>query len=88
LWESATRRYVVEHTRLESFDGQIENEARLRRLMTPVRDALIGRLPRSHVLAVRVDETKIARIKYVEAHAEILRLTLEAAPKLSDGETP
>ena len=36
LWESASHRYAVEHTRLESYDGQIENEARLSRLVVPV----------------------------------------------------
>jgi hypothetical protein len=87
LWQSPTRRYAIEHTRLESFDGQIANEARLQRLITPVREALAGRLPGSHVLAVRVCETQTARIKYADAHSEILRLTLDAAPTLKDGET-
>ena len=32
-WESASHRYAVEHTRVESYDGQIENEARLSRLI-------------------------------------------------------
>jgi hypothetical protein len=87
LWESASHRYAVEHTRLESYSGQIENEAKLRQLILPVREFLIGRLPGSHVLAVRVSETQAARIKYAEAHEEIIALTLEAASKLKDGET-
>ena len=37
LWASSSHRYAVEHTRLESFDGQIGNEARFSRLMVPVR---------------------------------------------------
>jgi hypothetical protein len=36
---------------------------------------------------VRVSETHAARIKYAEAHKEIIALTLEAAPKLKDEET-
>jgi len=87
LWEAASHRYAVEHTRLESYGGQIENEAKLRRLMLPVREFLIGRLPGSHVLAVRVSETQAARIKYEEAHKKIIELTLQAAPKLKDEET-
>lgn len=87
LWESASHRYAVEHTRLESYGGQIENEAKLRRLILPVREFLVGRLPGSHVLAVRVSETQAARIKFEEAHKEIIELTLQAAPKLKDEET-
>lgn len=87
LWESTRHRYAVEHTRLESFDGQIANEAKLRQLMLPVRAALIGRLPGSHVLAVSFKETQTARIKFEDAHKEIIELALAAAPKLRDNET-
>jgi hypothetical protein len=87
LWESASHRYAVEHTRLESYGRQIENEAKLRQLLLPVRDFLAGRLPGSHVLVVRVTETQAARINYTEAHKEIIRLVLESAPKLNDDET-
>ena len=47
LWESASHRYAVEHTRLESYSGQIQNEAKLRQLILPVRAFLVGRLPGS-----------------------------------------
>lgn len=87
LWASASHRYAVEHTRLESYAGQIENEARLRRLILPVREFLRARLPGSHVLAVRLSETQVARIGYEDAHQEIIALTLAAAPTLKDGET-
>jgi hypothetical protein len=86
-WESRSHRYAVEHTRLESYAGQIENEAKLRRLIVPVRDLLVGRLAGSHVLTVQFSETQTAKINYADAHKEILTLTLEAAPKLKDGET-
>ena len=36
---------------------------------------------------VRMDETQAARIKYAEAHKEILELTLQAAPNLKNDET-
>lgn len=87
LWESPSRPYAVEHTRLEAYGGQIENEARLRRLIVPVRDILAGRLPGTYVLTVLVRETQEARIKYADAHEEIIRLTSEAAPELKDGQT-
>ena len=87
LWASASHRYAVEHTRVESYAGQIENEARLRRLILPVREFLRSRLPGSHVLAVRVSETEVARLRYEDAHREIIALTLATAPTLADGET-
>ena len=86
-WESASRRYAVEHTRLESYGGQIGNAARLSRLIVPVREMLAGCVVGTYVLVVSFRETKEACIKYVDAHKEIVRLTLEAAPKLDDGET-
>lgn len=87
LWESPSRRYAVEHTRLESYEGQIENEARLRRLVVPVRATLEGVLPGTYTLTVLVWETKGARIRYADAHHEIARPALQAAPRLEDGQT-
>ena len=75
---------------MESYDGQIENEARLSRLIVEGARAvkcLAGCLPGTYVLAVGLRETKEARITYADAHEEIVRLTLEAAPKLKDNET-
>lgn len=86
LWTSSSRRYAVEHTRLESFDGQIENEARLRRLILPVRAMLADRLPGTYVLTVLVSETKEARARYEQVQEEIVRLTLETAPQMEDGQ--
>jgi hypothetical protein len=45
LWHGRTTRFAVEHTRLESFEGQIANEAHLGRLIVPVRELLAGRVP-------------------------------------------
>ena len=86
LWTSSSRRYAVEHTRLESFDGQIENEARLRRMIMPVRETLADRLPGTYVLTVLVSETKDARASYAQLQEEIVRLTLERAPQMQDGQ--
>jgi hypothetical protein len=87
LWESPSRRYAVEHTRIESFEGQIENDAKLKRLLVPVRSMLAGQLPGTFVLTVPVRETKSARVGYTFAHREIVRLALQAAHQLTDGET-
>ena len=61
---SPSRRYVVEHTRLESYEGQIDNHEKLQRLLLPVRQLLAGMLPGTFVLTVRTRETAIARVKY------------------------
>lgn len=87
LWDAPSRRYAVEHTRVESFEGQIANIAKIQRLLTPVRDALAGRLPGYCVLAVREDETSVARVDFAFAHSEVERLVLDAAKALTVGET-
>ena len=86
LLESASHRYAVEHTRLELYGGQLEG-ARLGQLIVPVRERLTGRFPGTYVLAVHVREAMEARIRYADAHDEIVRLTLQAAPNLHDGQT-
>jgi hypothetical protein len=85
LWASSSREYAVEHTRLESFDGQIGNEARLDRLMGPVRAQLTGRLPGTYVLALPAGVTWGGR--HAQVGHEIVRLTLEQAPRMQDGQT-
>jgi hypothetical protein len=55
--------------------------------MLPVREFLVGRLRGSHVLTVCVSETQAARVKFEDAHREIIDLTLKAAPELKDEET-
>lgn len=87
LWESRSRRYAVEHTRVESFDGQIGNEAKLRQLLLPVAEQLKGRLAGTYVLSAQLSETQAARIKFADAHAEIVRLVLQLAPTLGDRES-
>ena len=37
LWDALSRGYAVEHTRVESFEGQLANSARIERLLTPVK---------------------------------------------------
>jgi hypothetical protein len=39
LWEWATRRYAIERTRVDAFEGQIANQARIVRLLVPVKIA-------------------------------------------------
>lgn len=87
LWESENRRYAVEHTLIESFDGQLANIARIERLLVPVKQALAGRLPGRFALAVREAETSAARVDFAAAHQEIVRLVLGAVDSLEVGDT-
>jgi hypothetical protein len=87
LWEGESLRYAVEHTRVESFAGQIANTARVKRLLTPVRESLADRLPGYFELAVREVETTAVRVSFAFAHQEIERLILDACPGMAVGET-
>lgn len=87
LWDARSVGYAVEHTRVESFDGQLANIAKIKRLLSPVKERLAGGLPGYYVLAVREDETAVARVDFELAHGEIERLVLEAVEGLAVGET-
>ncbi len=87
LWDAPSRGYAVEHTRIESFERQLANIAKIKRLVAPVKETLAGRLPGYYVLAVREDETTAARVDFAFAHREVERLVLDAAKRLAVGET-
>ena len=87
LWESSSHRYAVEHTLIESFDGQLANVAKIERLLVPVKETLAGRLPGRFALAVRETETSAARLNFAVAHQEVARLVLKAVNGLKVGET-
>lgn len=87
LWEGQSHRYAVEHTRVESFAGQIANIARVKQLLTPVRESLTHRLPGYFELAVCEAETTAARVSFEFAHEEIERLILDASRGMGVGET-
>ena len=87
LWDGPSRRFAVEHTRIESFSGQIQNTAWIQKLVFPVRAMLENRLPGYFELSVREAETTRARIDFADAHAEIVRLVLETARQMKDGDS-
>ncbi len=87
LWESASRRYAVEHTLIESFPGQLANIETIKRILVPVQERLTGRLPGRFALAVAAADTAAARVDFAVAHREIERLILERAGQLAVGET-
>lgn len=87
LWDAASRGYAVEHTRVESFERQLANIARVKRLLAPVKETLAGRLPGYYALAVREHETTAARVDFSFAHREVEQLVLGAAARLDVGDT-
>lgn len=87
LWDGPSKRFAAEHTRIESFSGQLHNTAWIQRLVFPVRAMLEGRLPGYFELSVREAETTPARIDFGQAHDEIVRLVLETASAMKDGDT-
>jgi len=87
FWESASHRYAVEHTLIESFQGQLANVDTIKRLLIPVKQLLDGRLPGRFALAVTANETASARVNFVAAHKEIARLVVEAASDMTVQET-
>jgi hypothetical protein len=78
LWDSPTRRYAIEHTRVEAFEGQIANQAKVVRLLVPVKIALADRLPGYFCLSVR-EVDLAARLDVSAVRLEVARLVLEAA---------
>ena len=87
LWDASSGGYAVEHTRVESFERQIANIAKILQLLTPVKEMLAGRLPGYFVLAVRENQTTAARGDFAVIHREVERLVLDAAERLAVGET-
>jgi hypothetical protein len=57
LFESPTARYAMEHTRIESFPGQIVDGVMFSRLLEPLEKELTGRLPGRYSLTVGVGAT-------------------------------
>lgn len=85
LWESQTHRFAIEHTLLESFVGQLTDDAKFVKLIAPVETMLAGHLPGTYVLAVDVGASTDARVRYDDAQKRICAAVLEAAPSLPVG---
>ena len=57
LFESPSKRYAIEHTRIESFPSQIADGKAFSDLLEPLETALSGRLPGCFMLVVAVGAT-------------------------------
>jgi len=80
-WASASHRYAVEHTRIESFEGQIGSERSLGPLLLPIEQRLAGLVPGSFEISVS-EGAAVTKPKRAAAQDEICRLVLEAAPTM------
>ena len=66
LWESPTRQYAVEHTRVEPYDKQLEGVAKTERLLRPLQLRFQGKLPGSFRLPVLHEEMVSVRLRELE----------------------
>jgi len=87
FWESKTHRFAVEHTLVESFVGQLTDDAKFMQLIAPIEAMLLGRLPGTYTLGVDVGVSTGARLRYEEAQKQICAAALKAASDLAVGET-
>jgi hypothetical protein len=85
LWASSNHRFAIEHTLLESFVGQLTDDAKFVKLVAPVEGILNGKLPGTFALAVEVGASTAAKVRYDEAHRRIADAVLHAASTLSVG---
>jgi hypothetical protein len=85
LWASKTHRFAIEHTLLESFVGQITDDAKFVKLIAPIEGMLAGQLPGTYTLGVDVGVSTDARLRFDEAQKRICTAVLGAAPDLPIG---
>lgn len=77
------RSFVLEHTRLSSFNGQIGDDARLLSRLWPILPALDGTVPGRFELAIRAgDIAKLSERHTPRALAAVVEWVLAEAPRL------
>lgn len=84
LWASQTRRYAVEHTRVEAFEGQIQDGANFMKLLGAVEIALTGVLPGRFRLAMPVGAASKRPLDMRGAQTEIVQWVLETSQTMAD----
>jgi hypothetical protein len=83
LWESKTHAFAIEHTLVESFVGQLTDDAKFDKLIAPIEAQLAGNLPGTYRLGVDVGVSTDARVRYDDAQRRIRAAVIEAAPNLA-----
>lgn len=66
VFETPTKRFVIEHTRIESFTNQIAEGKRFAQLLEPLEAELAGKLPGVLFLSVGVGAVRVPAAQHVE----------------------
>ena len=87
LFTSPTGLIAIEHTRIESFSGQIQDDKRLIDLLAPLQKDLSGQLPTpgTYYLYVLANRVNFARGDYKKIRDAIVVWAKQKAPKLQLG---
>ena len=84
---SASWGYVVEHTRVEAFETQIQDGIAFQRLVDLIQDQLAGTLPGRFGAAIPFGAASRSGVGFDDARKEIAQLIAESVGTLRDGET-
>lgn len=85
LWASPIHQFAIEHTLLESFVGQLDDDAKFMKLFAPLEPLLVGRLPGTYVLQVEAGASSSVRARYQTVWLQIAERILEVSPSLDVG---
>lgn len=86
MWRSASRGYVVEHTRIEAFEGQIQDDVAFQRLVGPLVTQFDGVVPGRFLALIPAGVASHSTISFDDAREEIAKLIGAHVSSLSDGE--
>lgn len=87
LWSAGANAFAIEHTLLESFVGQLDDDAKFVNLIAPLEHLLAGHLPGTYTLTVEAGVSAASRLRYDQAHRLMCEAILRAAPTLPVGES-
>ena len=87
VWRSGAHGYVVEHTRIEAFEAQIEDDMAFQRLVAPLEQHFAGALPGRFAAAIPFGVASRSGIGFNEARVELARLIASRVGDMRDGET-
>jgi hypothetical protein len=85
LWAAGTNSFAIEHTLLESFVGQLVDDAKFVKLIAPLEQLLAGQLPGTYSLTVEAGVSAASRLRYDQAHRLMCAAILRTAPTLAVG---
>ena len=87
VWRSASHGFVVEHTRVEAFEAQIQDDMAFERLVEPLGRQFAGGLPGRFAAALPWGVASKSGVGFNEARVEIARLIAAHVGNMRDKET-